>query len=89
MNYTIDHKAETILVTITCDNISNKRYLKPIFSLLFFEHGYLGEYLSYRYDIFNRGQKHSYAGKSDFSLRMDSSDCHLICLIFAFLFATP
>ena len=30
MNYTIDHKAETILVTITCD-ISNKRY----FSLSF------------------------------------------------------
>ena len=32
-----------------------------IFSLSFFGHGYLGEYLSYRYEIFNRDQKHSYA----------------------------
>ena len=31
--------------------------LKPIFSLLFFEHGYLDEYLSYRYEIFNKGKK--------------------------------
>ena len=45
--------------------------LKRIFSLLFFEHGYLAKYLSYRCEIFNRGRKHSYAGKrvSDLSLR--------------------
>ena len=45
--------------------------LKHIFSLLFFKHEYLAEYLSYRYDIFNRGRKHSYAGNhvSDLLLR--------------------
>ena len=58
-----------------CDHRSLS--LKPIFSLLFFKHGYLGEYLSYRYEFFNRCQNHSYAGETvslrlkiyDFSLR--------------------
>ena len=45
--------------------------LKRIFSLYFFEHGYLAKYLSYRYEIVNRGRKHSYAGNrvSDLLLR--------------------
>ena len=36
--------------------------LKPIFPLLFFEHEYLARYYSHKNKIFNRGQKHAYAG---------------------------